>query len=193
MENNEQVILTRDCEAILIPYGDKVTLRKGDEGTITQDLGGSYTLLIRGSLLRIDGKDADAIGKELISEKEVDDKIAAIAAKLDRETDHPEVKDKLVWEALKTCYDPEIPENVVDLGLIYSSKLTPNENGGTNVEIKMPLTAPGCGLGDVLADDARQKISQVPGISDVTVELVWDPPWDRSMISEAASLQLGMM
>ena len=135
----------------------------------------------------------DAIGKELISEKEVDDKIAAIAAKLDRETDHPEVKDKLVWEALKTCYDPEIPVNVVDLGLIYSCKLTPNENGGTNVEIKMTLTAPGCGLGDVLADDARQKISQIPGISDVTVELVWDPPWDRSMISEAASLQLGMM
>ena len=83
--------------------------------------------------------------------------------------------------------------NVVDLGLIYSCKLTPNENGGTNVEIKMTLTAPGCGLGDVLADDARQKISQVPGISDVKVELVWDPPWDRSMISEAASLQLGMM
>ena len=191
MENNEQVILTRDCEAILIPYGDKVTLRKGDEGTITQDLGGSYTLLIRGSLLRIDGKDADAIGKELISEKEVDDKIAAIAAKLDRETDHPEVKDKLVWEALKTCYDPEIPINIVELGLIYGLDISDIDDG-KKVHIKMTLTAPGCGMGPVIAGEVDRKVNGLESVENVHVELVWEPQWNRDMMSEAAQLELGM-
>lgn len=193
MENKEQVTLTRDCQAILIPYGEMVTLHKGDEATITQALGGSYTLYIRGSLVRLDGKDADAIGKEPIAEAAVEDEIAAIATAQNREMGYPEVTEDLVWEKLKTCYDPEIPINIVDLGLIYSCELKPRESGGTRVEIKMTLTAPGCGLGDFIADDAKRTVSQVPGVTEVTVELVWDPPWDQSMISEAARLQLGMM
>ncbi len=193
MENKEQVTLTRDCQAILIPYGEMVTLHKGDEATITQALGGSYTLYIRGSLVRLDGKDADAIGKEPIPETAVEDEIATLATELDREMDYPEVTEDLVWEKLKTCYDPEIPINIVDLGLIYSCELKPRESGGTMVEIKMTLTAPGCGLGDFIADDAKRTVGQVPGVTEVSVELVWDPPWDQSMISEAARLQLGMM
>ena len=193
MENKEQVTLTRDCQAILIPYGESVTLKKGDEATITQDLGGSYTLFIRGSLVRLDGKDADAIGKEPTVETDNDDDIASIATELDGETDHADVTEEHVWDTLKTCYDPEIPINLVDLGLIYSCELKQQENGGTNVEIKMTLTAPGCGLADFITGDAREKVRKIPGVTDVTVELVWDPPWDRSMISEAAQLQLGMM
>ena len=161
MENKEQVTLTRDCQAILIPYGESVTLKKGDEATITQDMGGSYTLFIRGSLVRLDGKDADAIGKEPTVETDNDDDIASIASELDGETDHADVTEEHVWDTLKTCYDPEIPINLVDLGLIYSCELKQQENGGTNVEIKMTLTAPGCGLADFITGDAREKVRKI--------------------------------
>lgn len=192
MENNKQVTFTRDCQAILIPYGESVTLQKGDEATITQALGGSYTLFIRGSLVRIDGKDADAIGMESIPDSTIGEKITALSTTQDGDNTQ-KVTSKLVWDALRTCYDPEIPINIVDLGLIYSCELKPQTNGSTNIEIKMTLTAPGCGLGELIADDARQKISHIPGVGEVTVELVWDPPWDRSMMTEAAQLKLGMM
>jgi probable FeS assembly SUF system protein SufT len=179
---DEQVILERDCEATLIPFGNKITLKKGEEGHITQALGGSYTVMIRGNLARIEGSDADAIGK--IPEEQ---------PWLEETNTDGRVNEKAVWEAMKTCYDPEIPVNVVDLGLIYSCEITDNEDDGSNIEVKMTLTAPGCGMGDMIATEVKQKIAGVPGSNIVTVELVWDPPWDRGMINEAARLQLGML
>lgn len=179
---DEQVIVERDCEATLIPFGNKITLKKGEEGHITQALGGSYTVMIRGNLVRIEGKDADAIGK-----------IPEIQPWLEETEPDGRANEKAVWEAMKTCYDPEIPVNVVDLGLIYSCKLSDNKKSGSDVEVKMTLTAPGCGMGDMIANEVKQKIEGIPGTSEVKVELVWDPPWDRAMINESARLQLGML
>ena len=179
---DEEVILERNCEATLIPFGNKITLKKGEEGHITQALGGSYTIMIRGNLVRIEGSDADAIGK-----------VPEAQPWLEENNVDGNINEKAVWEAMKTCYDPEIPVNVVDLGLIYSCEITDNKDGGSNVNIKMTLTAPGCGMGDMIATEVKQKIEGVPGSNIVNVELVWDPPWDREMINEAARLQLGML
>ena len=179
---DEKVIIDRDCEATLIPFGNKITLKKGEEGHITQALGGSYTIMIRGNLVRIEGKDADIIGK-----------IPEIQPWMEETKTDGRVNEKAVWDSMRTCYDPEIPVNVVDLGLIYSCEISNDEDGGSFIEIKMTLTAPGCGMGDMIASEVKQKIAGVPGASDVKVELVWDPPWDRSMITESAKLQLGML
>ena len=179
---DEEVILERNCEATLIPFGNKITLKKGEEGHITQALGGSYTIMIRGNLVRIEGSDADAIGK-----------VPEAQPWLEENNVDGNINEKAVWEAMKTCYDPEIPVNVVDLGLIYSCEITDNKDGGSNIDIKMTLTAPGCGMGDMIATEVKQKIEGVPGSNIVNVELVWDPPWDREMINEAARLQLGML
>ena len=181
-ESDEAVILERDCQATLVPFGNKVTLKKGEEGHITQALGGSYTIMIRGNLVRIESKDADAIGK-----------IPEIQPWLEEIETDGRANENSVWEAMKTCYDPEIPVNIVDLGLIYSCELKDNETEGTNVKIKMTLTAPGCGMGDMIASEVKQKIEGVPGTQQVSVELVWDPPWDKDMVTEAAKLQLGML
>ncbi|MFQ6674072.1 MAG: putative Fe-S cluster assembly protein SufT [Fidelibacterota bacterium] len=181
-ESTEMITLTRACEATLIPYGKKVTLKAGEEVRITQALGDSFTLLIHGNLVRIEGKDADAIGKE------------PARPSPPRETDHEgPVDEQMVWDAIRTCYDPEIPLNIVDLGLIYSCDFISLEGSGTRVEVKMTLTAPGCGMGGPLAEEVRNKILGVPGVTDVDVDLVWDPPWNQSMISEAARLQLGIL
>ncbi|MBT3477996.1 MAG: putative Fe-S cluster assembly protein SufT [Candidatus Marinimicrobia bacterium] len=179
---DEQVVIARDCEATLIPFGNKITLKKGEEGHITQALGGSYTVMIRGNLVRVEGKDADAIGK-----------IPEVQPWLEEIETDGRANEKAVWDAMKTCYDPEIPVNVVDLGLIYSCDISDEDEGGSFVDIKMTLTAPGCGMGDMIASEVKQKIAGVPGTSDVRVELVWDPPWDRGMITESARLQLGML
>ncbi len=179
---DEQVIVERDCEATLIPFGNKITLKKGEEGPITQALGGSYTVMIRGNLVRIEGADADAIGK-----------IPEVQPWLEETETDGRDNEKADWEAMKTCYDPEIPVNVVDLGLIYSCKLLDNGKSGSDVEVKMTLTAPGCGMGDMIANEVKQKIEGIPGTAEVKVELVWDPPWDREMINESARLQLGML
>ena len=179
---DEKVIIDRDCEATLIPFGNKITLKKGEEGHITQALGGSYTIMIRGNLVRIEGKDADIIGK-----------IHEIQPWMEETKTDGRVNEKAVWDSMRTCYDPEIPVNVVDLGLIYSCEISNDEDGGSFIEIKMTLTAPGCGMGDMIASEVKQKIAGVPGASNVKVELVWDPPWDRSMITESAKLQLGML
>ena len=138
--------------------------------------------MIRGNLVRIEGVDADAIGK-----------IPEVQPWLEETEKDGKANEKAVWEAMKTCYDPEIPVNIVDLGLIYSCSLSNNSKCGSNVEIKMTLTAPGCGMGDMIAGEVKQKIEGIPGTADVSVELVWDPPWDRDMINEAAKLQLGML
>ena len=181
-DTNEQVIIERDCEATLIPFGNKITLKKGEEAHITQALGGSYTLMIRGNLARIEGKDADAIGK-----------IPEVQPQLEEKENDGSVDEKAVWDVMKTCYDPEIPVNIVDLGLIYSCEISNEDGVGSSVAIKMTLTAPGCGMGDMIATEVKQKIEGIQGTSDVNVELVWDPPWDQSMITESARLQLGML
>ena len=178
---DEHVIVERDCEATLIPFGNKITLKKGEEGHITQALGGSYTVMIRGNLVRIEGADADAIGK-----------IPEVQPWLEETETDGRANEKAVWEAMKTCYDPEIPVNVVDLGLIYSCKVLDNGKSGSDVEVKMTLTAPGCGMGDMIANEVKQKIEGIPGTAEVKVELVWDPPWDQERMTEAARLELGL-
>ena len=184
MKTNEPITLSRDCQAIQIPSGEKVTLPAGSQVRITQSLGGSYTVTTeRGYMVRIASKDADAIGEETSGVFDSGGSSAVEPADVER----------LVWDQLKTCYDPEIPVNIAELGLIYSCLITPLPEGGNKVEIKMTLTAPGCGMGESLKADVQSKILNLPGIKDVNVELVWDPPWDRSMISEAAKLQLGML
>ena len=181
-DTDEQIIIERDCEATLIPFGNKITLKKGEEAHITQALGGSYTLMMRGNLVRIESKDADAIGK-----------IPEVQPRVEEKENDGSVDEKAVWDAMKTCYDPEIPVNIVDLGLIYSCEISNEDGVGSSVAIKMTLTAPGCGMGDMIATEVKQKIEGIQGTSDVNVELVWDPPWDRSMITESARLELGML
>ena len=179
----EEVQFSRNAEAIMIPSGEKVLVPKGASATITQALGGAYTLITdRGLMVRISGLEVEAIGK-------TPNETADVAA----EELTPEKLEELVWDALKTCYDPEIPVNIVDLGLVYLCELENSEAGKRNVKIKMTLTAPGCGMGPVLASDVKMKIEALPGVENADVEVVFDPVWDRSMMSEAARLQLGMM
>ena len=179
----EEITFSRNAEAIMIPSGERVLMPKGSQATITQALGGAYTLITdRGLMVRISGKEVEAIGKEPQESAEVQ------PADLT-----PEKVESMVWEALKTCYDPEIPVNIVDLGLVYLCELQEGEEGGKKVHVKMTLTAPGCGMGPVLASDVRMKLEALPGVKEADVEVVFDPVWDRSMMSEAARLQLGMM
>lgn len=178
----EAVTLNRDCDVVQIPSGQTLKLPKGTEVQITQSLGGSFTVVTPGGyMVQIAGKDADAIGKAAskIPSANVPESGAAL--------------EKLVWDQLKTCYDPEIPVNIVDLGLVYECKIHPTEDGKNIVEVKMTLTAPGCGMGGPIAGDARNKIESLPGIKEAKVEVVWEPPWDRNRMSEAAKLQLGIM
>ncbi len=177
----EKIILERNVKAFLIPSGDKVTLQKGEPVTITQALGGSYTVMLNGNLFKLDGEDADAIGKK---------NVQTIINPSDSQNN--EVSEQQVWDQLKTVYDPEIPINIVDLGLIYDCKLTKLKDG-TKVEIQMTLTAPGCGMGPVITAEAKQKTQGIPGVKEVNVELVWEPLWNREMMSETALLQLGIL
>ena len=178
--NSEPVRFERDCAAVLVPQGDVVTLPAGSVGYITQALGGSYTVFVEGNLLRIAGADADAIGKEPPEPLE----LASDA------TD--EAVEQLVWKQLRTCFDPEIPINVVDLGLVYEAVVSRREDGERQVDVRMTLTAPGCGMGDILVDDVRTKLELIPTVAEADVELVFDPPWNRSMMSDAARLETGM-
>lgn len=180
-DRHTPIELERECEATLIPGGQKVMLRRGERVVVAQALGGSVTVQTdRGYLARVDAQDADALGLD--------------AAQATEEPPEPGQFDvQKVIEQLKTVYDPEIPVNVVDLGLIYACDAEPLADGGHRVEIKMSMTAPGCGMGDVLRDDALARVRAVPGVTDVDVELVWDPPWDPGRMSDAARLQLGML
>jgi probable FeS assembly SUF system protein SufT len=177
----EKIILKRNVKAFLIPSGDKVTLQKGEPASITQALGGSYTVMLNGNLFKLDGEDADAIGKKTIQ---------TIINPSDNQ--NKDVSEQQVWDQLKTVYDPEIPINIVDLGLIYDCTVT-NLKEGTKVDIKMTLTAPGCGMGPVITGEAKQKTQGIPGVIDVNVELVWEPLWNREMMSETALLELGIL
>ena len=177
----ETVTLSRDVVGVLIPAGTRVELPEGAEASITQALGGSYTVQMQGHLFRIEGKDADAIGKTPAGVPD----IAPDASE--------EEVEKAVWQQMKTCYDPEIPIDIVELGLIYECRLEPLEGAGWRVRVIMTLTAPGCGMGDVLVADVKSKVVQIPGVREAEVELVFDPPWTREMMSEAAQLQAGFM
>jgi len=181
MSMREETIVTRDVEATAIPYGDKVPLTAGTPVIITQALGGSYTVYtMQGYMVRIASEDADAIGKE----PQTGPSAAEAANKS---------IDEMVWDQLRTCYDPEIPVNIVELGLVHSSEVTPREGGGHKAAVRFTLTAPGCGMGDVLRQDIERKALSVPGVTEADVQVQLDPPWDMSKMSDAARLQLGLM
>jgi probable FeS assembly SUF system protein SufT len=178
---NEPFVVQREVKAVAIPAGAEVNLKLGQVGYITQALGGSFTVYIDGNLFRIAGNDADAIGKE-----------AAKPPELPPGATEEDIKN-IIWQQLKTCYDPEIPVNIVDLGLVYECDVIKNQDATRNVDIKMTLTAPGCGMGEVLVQDVRDKVQIVPTVAHANVELVFDPPWNQTMMSEEARLQTGMM
>jgi len=173
--------LQREVIATTIPYGQKTTLPKGSNVEVTQELGGSFTVLTDYGLLRIEGKDSDALGRESAAKQ---------TAAVDVPTDAKAVATQ-VWDAMKTCYDPEIPVNIVELGLVYENKVEPVD-GGYKVDIKFTLTAPGCGMGPILQSEVKSKIQEIPGVKSANVEVVFEPAWTQSMMSEAARLQLGM-
>jgi probable FeS assembly SUF system protein SufT len=180
MSHQASATTTRDVEVTRIPSGERITLATGTEVLITQALGGSFTILVpsQAGLYRIEGQDADAIGQEATSgsEKTTDGDLEQSA-----------------WDQLKTCYDPEIPVNIVDLGLVYSLSVKPHQEGGSEVNVQMTLTAPGCGMGPILASEARQKILTLDGVTEANVDLVWDPPWTPDRISEEGKQKLGMI
>ncbi len=178
---NEPVVFERDCDAVLIPLGEKLSLPEGTSGFITQALGGSFTVYVEGNLFRIAGVDADAVGKEPIRPPEVPEN----ATEEDIES--------VVWQQLSTCFDPEIPINIVELGLVYECLVEARDDGQRIVTVKMTLTAPGCGMGPILMEDVREKLEIIPTVERADVELVFDPPWNQSMMSEAARLQAGLL
>jgi probable FeS assembly SUF system protein SufT len=179
------ITLSRDIEAIQIPSGLTKKLEKGTPCIITQSLGGTYTVVVEHSagLFRVLAEDSDALGKE----------VAAKATPPADGAPQGPLKEEDIWTQLKTCYDPEIPVNIVDLGLIYSMEVKPQEGGGNLVEVKMTLTAPGCGMGPSIASDAQRKILTVPGVTDAQVDVVWDPPWSADRISPEGKQKLGMV
>jgi probable FeS assembly SUF system protein SufT len=178
--DNEPFVLSRDVKAVMVPAGIEIELKSGQSGFITQALGGSFTLYMEGNLFRLPGTEADAIGKDVMKVPELppnateDDVLAA------------------AWDQLRTSYDPEIPINVVDLGLIYECTVGAQPDGQRQISVRLTLTAPGCGMGDVLVQDVKQKLEIIPTVAAANVELVFDPPWNQSMMSEAARLQTGM-
>ena len=184
MYENTEFTLSRDCEAIQIPSGQKTTIPAGTQGVITQSLGGSYTVATYQGLARVSEKDLDALGLEKPEEQPGQKAVR---------TTNGEVSEEDVWNQLRQCFDPEIPVNIVDLGLVYDCRLIKNESGATRVEVKMTLTAPGCGMGPAIAHDAQSKILVIDGIDEADVQLVWEPPWNQNMISEAGRMKLGMV
>ena len=173
----ESIRLLRDVDAYMIPSGDEVKLLAGNLVKVTQALGGNYTVIMNGNMVQITSENADALGIELKEEKTTKPK-----GDLEQQ----------IWDQLKTCYDPEIPVNIVELGLIYDLKIEDSQEG-KEVMIKMTLTAPGCGMGPVIADEVDRKVNGLEGVENVSVELVWEPMWNRDMMSEEAQLELGMM
>lgn len=180
MSEREVVLTKRDCEARLVPAGTEIMIPKDTFVTITQSLGGTFTVAVNGNLARIEAKDSDALGKEIKFES------------FDTPKDGS-VNDDQVWEAMRHVYDPELPVNVVDLGLIYGCKIESGTADGNVVMIKMTLTAPGCGMGPVIADDVKAKVAQVPNVDKVSIEMVFDPPWNNDMLTDEAKLELGML
>ncbi len=178
--DSEPFVVQREVRAVIVPAGTEVTLQPGQSGYITQALGGSFTVYVDGNLFRIAGEDAAAIGREPVK-----------APELPPNATEEDVR-QLAWEQMRTCYDPEIPINIVELGLVYSCDVQVNEDGTRSVAVSITLTAPGCGMGEILIDDVRDKIERIPTVREARVELTFEPPWNHSMMSEAARLQTGM-
>ncbi|HLR12162.1 MAG TPA: putative Fe-S cluster assembly protein SufT [Burkholderiaceae bacterium] len=179
-----EVVVNRDLPAVTVPYGSPVTIEEGCVAIITQQLGGSYTVMVEGNLYRVEGVDADALGFE----PEVVEKDERPEGPLTKQY----VSDE-AWERLTGCYDPEIPVDIVNLGLVYRCDVVEVGDEQFDIEMDMTLTAPGCGMGEFIAEDARSKLMGIHGVRNVHVDLVWDPPWSREMISEAARLQMGLL
>ena len=181
LDRDEKIALKRDCEVISVPYGEKKILKEGTDVQIMQAMGGSHTVYTDEGMFRISGLNSDAIGKEIEEPPSVPSNIS------DKEFESK------IWEQMKTVYDPEIPINVVDLGLIYSCAIDKNDSGQYTIAVGMTLTAPGCGMADVLVEDIKERIELLPRIDEVNVELVLDPPWSMEMMSEAARLEAGLV
>lgn len=182
----EEVTIKREVGVIQIPDGNRTVLAEGTKVLVTQQLGGSFTVMTdRGAMFRIDDRNADALGKDVPA-----DSHSAVQSEAPPDVESLE---RMIWDKMRKCFDPEIPVNVVDLGLIYDCQTLPQEDGTYRVEIKMTLTAPGCGMGPVLAEDVRSRIDDIPGVRETAVEVVFDPPWNPNMMTEAARLQLGFM
>jgi probable FeS assembly SUF system protein SufT len=181
---NDPIKLSRDAQVVAIPAGHTIVLSQGTEVVITQALGGSYTLLVPsyGGLFRLSSHDADAVGKEPPSSAAAASGVPLSGEDLEKE----------IWAALKTCFDPEIPVNIVDLGLVYNMTILPLEESKSRVEVKMTLTAQGCGMGTSIAADARNKLLNLPGVEEADVFVVWDPPWTPEKISPEGRTLLGM-
>jgi len=177
--SDASIEVKRDCEAALIPSGSKVSIKQGTFVMVTQALGNSYTVYVNGNLVRIAGKDGDALGLVILDEPDINEMEGSLEEKIDAQ--------------LRTCFDPEIPVNIVDLGLIYEKQTLPLGKNEHRIEIKMTLTAAGCGMGPVLVNDIQEKLKAIQGVAEVQVDLVFDPPWDRDKMSEVAKLQLGLM
>lgn len=176
----DEITLKRECPAVKIPSGEPCLLDAGEEVGITQALGGSYTVMTRYGMVRIDSSHAEALGMDPAE-------VPVVAA-----AEPEENLEKAVWKQLQEVYDPEIPVNIVDLGLVYSMDIK-EEEGQTHVDVKMTLTAPGCGMGPVIQQDAQSRVLSIAGVDDCLVELVWDPPWNQDMISEVGKMKLGMI
>ncbi|OIO67243.1 MAG: putative Fe-S cluster assembly protein SufT [Zetaproteobacteria bacterium CG1_02_49_23] len=187
MASGRLVPISRDVDAVLIPLGTPVVIPAGAQVVITQELGGTYTVIVNGNLVRIEGKDADALGLH----DDAGDEMRQHQHSAPLTAEGP-VAEEAVWAALRTCFDPEIPVNIVDLGLVYDVHIVDTDEGGNAVEIIMTLTAPGCGMGPFIVDDVRTKVQSVENVTEVNVALEFDPPWDRSMMTDEAKLQLGM-
>lgn len=177
---SEPVRLSRDCDAVTVPEGITVSLPTGTVGSLAQALGGSFTVYVQGKMFRIAGKDADALGKEPV-----------VLPELPSDASDEEVE-RLVWEQMKTCFDPEIPVNIVDLGLVYECRIEPGEHGSREVSIKMTLTEPSCGMGQVLAEDVKSRVELISAVSMAHVTLVFEPPWRPEMMSEVGKLETGL-
>src|SRR5580704_8482302 len=177
---NEPVIIHREVDAVMVPAGTPIKLKMGLAGYVTQALGGSFTLYIEGNLYRIAGDQADAIGKEVVRPPELPPNATTEDVR------------ELAWQQMRSCFDPEIPINIVDLGLVYACDVTAGAADTRDIRVTMTLTAPGCGMGDVLVQDVKEKLESIPTVGRVEVSLTFDPPWSQSMMSEAARLQTGM-
>ncbi len=180
---HDPITLLRDCEATVIPAGYTITVPAGSTVQITQRLGGNFTVAYDGGLVRIPNHEADALGLQPESLPEKDNGAEHVGPP----------SEEAIWDQLKTVFDPEIPVNVVDLGLIYSCEIHTQDSGTFRVDVKMTLTAPGCGMGPAIAQDAKYKVEQVPGVAEATVDIVWDPPWNQEMITEEGKMQLGLI
>ncbi len=190
-EESQERSLTREVEAVQIPSGDRIELPALTKVHITQQLGGSYTVMTPYGLARIEGSDADALGPDLVEAQSAATDPETAPRKSLAQGEEPD--EEAIWQQLKNVYDPEIPVNIVDLGLVYSMSVEPNDKGSYRVVVQMTLTAPGCGMGPAIAEDAKSKVILVPGVDEAEVNLTWEPAWDQSMISEEGRMILGLV